>query len=428
MSRPSSKSPQPPPDSGWGDALGSLSIPAFRSTFVSNLAFFMAMGGQGIVRPWIAFELTDSTFALGQVSAAMAVPMLLLGAYGGVLADRVERRGLIAWAQVVTLLTEAVILALWVTERIEFWHLLVSAASIGCCLPLMMPARTAIIAAIVGRARLGAAMGLNMTAVNLTRVLGPALAGYLIALADVSGAYGFNLALYVVALATLMSLPRLPPAGNAKEGSVASNLVEGFRYVARDRHVGVVLLFGLVPQFLAMPFLSILPAFAKGVWNVGPEGFGTLNAATGIGAVIGSFYVAGRRQDRPRLPMMMGAMIAFGALLVGFSISPSFWVAVPLVLLANVGMAVFQTLNNVALQLIVRDEMRGRVSSFLLMSVSLPMLGALPMGWVADHLGPRIAVAGAASTAIVIAIAFYLLSPSLRGLDRHVRTALGRDE
>lgn len=408
-------------------ATEAFGIPAFRRVFVSNMAFFMAMGGQGIVRPWIAFQLTDSALALGIVSSAMAIPMLVLSPFGGVLADRVERRRLILGAQSLALVTESLVFFLLVTDRIEFWHLVLSAASIGICLPLMMPARTAILFAIVGRRGLGAAMGLNMTGMNATRVLGPATAGWLIATVEVEGAYGFGLVLYATALVAMLRVPRLPAPPGAGDVSVLSNLGEGFAYLGRDRLVAILLAFGLVPQFLAMPFLSILPAFAERVWSVGPTGFGTLNAAVGVGAVCGSLYVASRAGDRARLRAMMIAAIAFGALLFAFAASPYFWPAVGLVLLANVGASVFQTLNNVAIQLVIPDAVRGRVSSFLMMSVSLPMLGALPMGAAAERYGAPAAVSVAALAAVVLAIGFYLASPQLRRLDERVGAELARE-
>ncbi len=402
-------------DPGWRRATRALSNAEFRRVFVGNMAFFLGMGGQSVVRPWIAYELTDSPFALGIIAGGMAIPMFFLSPLGGALADRVERRGLIVFAQLLAIATEAAILGLYATSRIEFWHLVVASAFLGTCFPLMMPARTAIIFA---------AVGLNMTGVNATRVIGPAGAGLTIAQWGVVNAYLVGLGLYLVAMISMMTLRRLPPPDTGVRVPLVQNMTDGFRYLNQDRFVAVLLLFGLVPQFLAMPFMNIMPAFAEDVWHVGADGFGILSAATGLGAVLGSFYVAGRRQEARRLPMMMASVIAFGALLIAFSASPWFWPAVVLSALANVGASIFSTLNNVAIQLVIPDEVRGRVSSFLMMSVSLPLLGALPMGWAAEHIGPPLAVAGAAAIAILSAVGFYAASPKLRGLDARVRAAL----
>lgn len=425
MSESGSRERAPRRESGWGRATEALQNPQFRRVFVGNMAFFLAMGGQSIVRPWIAYKLTDQAFALGITAAAMAVPMFFLSPIGGALADRVERRRLIVLAQSMALLSEGVVFGLLVSGRLEFWHLVAAAASLGCCFPLVMPARSAIVANLVDRKTLGSAMGLNMTGVNVTRVLGPAAAGYLISVIGVEGAYLVNVSLYVVAIGAMLTVRKLPPMGKDLP-SLHKHMVEGFRYLLDDRLVGILLLFGLVPQFLAMPFQNILPAFTEKVWAVGPTGFGILNAAIGVGAVVGSVYVAGRTQEKRRLAMMMMAVMAFGALLAAFAMSPYFWPAVFLAFLANIGASVFSTLNNVSIQLVIPDEVRGRVSSYLMMSVSLPLLGALPIGWIADRIGPPPAVAGASLLAVVMAVVFYSSSALLRGLDERVRSELRR--
>lgn len=410
-------------DSGWGRATESLDDRQFRWLFTGNMAFFLAMGGQGIVRPWIALELTDDPFALGQTGAAMAAPMFFLSPLGGALADRLDRRLLIVAALALALVTEAVIFGLLLVGRIEFWHLIVASVSLGCCFPLQMPARSAIVANLVERKRLGAAMGLNMTGVNVTRVLGPAMAGGLLAVIGIEGAYAVNLLLYGVAIAAMFAVRRAPPTNPSTE-TLARNVVEGFRYLRQDRMVAILLCFGLVPQFLAMPFQQVLPVFARDVWQAGPSGFGILSAATGVGAVIGSMYVAAREQEKRRLPMMMGAVLVFCSLIMAFALSPWFWPAVALAFLGNIGASVFSTLNNVSIQLVIPDAVRGRVSSFLMMSVSLPLLGGLPVTWVTRSYGAPAAVAGACALALVMALAFYAGSPLLRSIDDRVRHKL----
>jgi len=395
----------------------------FRWLFIGNMAFFLAMGAQGIVRPWIALEITDDPFALGLTGAAMAVPMLFLSPLGGALADRFDRRFMIVSALSLALVTELIVYVLVLTDRIEFWHLIVASVSLGACFPIQMPARSAIVANLVDRRRLGAAMGLNMTGVNITRVVGPAVAGVLIAAVEIEGAYAVNLVLYVVAIAAMLVVRRAPPAVKSQE-SLTTNMIEGFRYLRADRMVAILLVFGLVPQFLAMPFQQVLPVFARDVWETGPQGLGILSASTGVGAVVGSMYIAARDQEKRRLPMMMASVVAFCLFIVAFALSPSFWPAVALAFLGNIGASIFSTLNNVSIQLVIPDEVRGRVSSFLMMSVSLPLLGGLPVTHITGTYGAPTAVAGACALALVLAIGVYLGSPRLRGVDDRVRRKL----
>ena len=417
------KPPLPPemrPTRGLGRATEALESPAFRRIFVSNMAFFLAMGGQGIVRPWLALELTDSPLALGIVSAATAVPMLVLSPYGGVLADRMERRFVILLAQSLAIVAELAPLILLHFHRLEFWHLVVTASLMGCVFPMIMPARSAIVVNIVGKKGLGSAMALNMTGVNVTRVVGPALAGVLIPLIGVERVYLANIVLYALALVALLRVERLPPPVTSHHQSINRNMLEGFQYLGKNRLVLILLIYGLVPQFLAMPFQTLLPAFSRDVWHMDELGFGILSAASGIGAATGSAFVAWRRPDAGRLSAMMFCVIAFGVLLAAFAASPWFWPAVGLVFLANIFASTFSTLNNVSIQLVIPDAVRGRITSFLMMSVSLPLLGTLPIGAIAEKVGAPAAVTGASLLASVAAVVFYFSSRSLRELDAHV--------
>jgi MFS family permease len=401
---------------GSGSVRDLFSVGAYRWLFISNMAFFLAMQSQALVRGFLAFRLTHSEFALGGVSFAVAVPMLLVSPLGGVLADRVDRRRLIMIAQAIVLVSESVVLALYVTDRLVFWHLVAAGIVVGCVFPLMMPARQAIVANLVGRERLASAVAVNMTGMNTARVVGPALGGLLILGDDVRLAYIAAIVTYAAALLGMLKIdPAHPPAGARR--SPWSSLVEGFVYLIDNRLVALLLLFGLLPMFLAMPFQQLLPAFAEKVWPVGSNGLGILSAMVGLGGVVGSLFVAWRGAGDRRLGIQLGSMFGFGALLIAFCWIPQFPVALAVVFLANALASVFGTLNSAAIQLLIPDSVRGRVSSFLMMSFSLPLLGVLPVSYVAREFGVREAVSGAALLATLLAGVFYLMSPTLRGAD-----------
>lgn len=426
MTSKTSNSPRSVRGRGWRSAVESLESAQFRRVFASNLAFFLAMSGQGIVRPWLAFQLTDSALALGVVSAAVAIPMLFLAPFGGVLADRVERRRLILSAQALAIASEVITLILLVTDQLQFWHLVVTAGMMGCAFPLIMPARQAIVVNIVGKRGLGAAVALNMAGVNVTRVVGPAIAGFLIPVIDVKGVYTMNLMLYLTALLVMTRVRRVPPPAEARAQSITKNLVEGFHYVWSNRLILVLLVYGLVPMFLAMPFQALLVIFARDVWQTGSSGLGILNAAAGIGAVVGSVYVASRGPESGRLRLMMVSVVAFGTMLAAFAGSPWFLPAVGLIFVANIFASIFGTLNNTAIQLLIPDAVRGRISSFLMMSFSLPLLGTLPVAAAAERLGAPMAVGIASILAVLAALAFYFFSQKLRELDMRVRQAVSQ--
>ncbi|REJ76545.1 MAG: MFS transporter [Acidobacteria bacterium] len=398
----------------------SMASAQFRWLFVSNTIFFLAMGGQQVLRSWLVFDLTGSELALGLISAVVAVPMLVISPLGGAAADRFDRRALIAAGQAAVVLSEVAILVLLYTGALHFWHLLVLAGIMGSVFPFIMPARQAIVADVVGRRRLTNAMALNMAAVNTTRILGPAAAGFLIGAIGVGPSYGINAGLYLAALAALLVGVRSSRAAAQSTLGVWARVAEGFRYVVRERLVGLLLVFGLLPMFLVMPFQSLLVVFAEDIWEKGPQGLGILSAASGLGGVVGAIYVAWLGNSGGRLRTMLSSSVACGLLLFAFALSPSFLLAVPLVFAASVAVNVYSALNNTAIQVLIPDEVRGRVSSFLMMSFSLPLLGVLPISAVAESVGAPAAVAGASVLAALASVSFYASSPTLRSLDRQL--------
>jgi MFS family permease len=405
-------------------SLSALENRQYRWLFASNLAFFLAMGAQQVVRSWLVFKLTDSKLALGMVMFAVAVPMFLIGPFGGVIADRRERRSLIIGGQTAVLLSELTIVTLLWTGSLQFWHLLATTTVMGCVFPFIMPARQAIVANIVGKNGLTNAIALNMAGMNATRVIGPALGGFLIGIVDVEGAYIFGIVLYASALLCMTGVTRSHPGETARDLSVARNLLEGVRYMGEHRLVLILLLFGLIPMFLAMPFQTLLVVFADEIWGVGSWGLGVLSGTAGVGGILGSMYVAWRSDSHRRARRMLGSMFGFGGFLLLFAICPWFLPALPLILLANVFASVYGTLNSTAIQLLIPDRVRGRVSSFLMMSFSVPLLGALPMGAIAEVWGAPAAVMLASTLATAIAMVFYVASPRLRDMDAAVRRGM----
>ncbi len=177
------------------------------------MAFFFAMSGQGLVRSWLAFQLTGSELALGLMGAAVAVPMLFVAPLGGVIADRFERRNLILGGQALVVASELAILLLLLGGVLEFWHLLTAAALMGCVFPFIMPARQAIVVNIVGKAGLPNAMALSMGGMNASRVVGPVSAGFLIGALGIEGTYSIGLGLYFVGLLCMARVKRSRPVG-----------------------------------------------------------------------------------------------------------------------------------------------------------------------------------------------------------------------
>jgi MFS transporter, DHA1 family, staphyloferrin A biosynthesis exporter len=410
-----------------GGTFAPFKIQQFRWLYGSNMAFFFAMHAQGVVRAWLAFKLTDSEFALGIVMFVVAVPMLFLSPIGGVVADRKDRRNVIMLGQSIIFAADLSIFLLLFFGRLEFYHLLISASINGCVFPFIMPARNAIVVNVVGKPRLERAIALNMAGINTTRVLGPAVAGLLIDITGAPNTYMMGVVLYALAVTSMTQVEHSYPSAEMRALSPKDSIVEGFRYMIDNRLILILLLFGLIPLFLAMPFQNLLVVFAEKIWNVGSRGFGLLSAAMGVGGIVGSFYVAMIRHSAGRLRRMMISMLGFGALLVGFALSPWFLLGIFLVFLANACVSVYNTLNNTAIQLLIPDNVRGRVTSFLMMSFSLPLLGTLPVAAVAEVYGAPLAVGVASVLAVAIGLLFFLASSKLRNMDESIEKVMGKD-
>ena len=403
-----------------------LSNRSFRWLFSSNLAFFFAMGSQQVVRAWLAYDLTGSEFALGMTMLAAAVPMFFMAPIGGVVADRLDRRSVIMAGQALGFASQALILLLIVTDNLVFWHLIASAVVMGSIFPFIMPARQAIVVNIVGKDGLPRALALSMAGMNATRIVGPAAGGVLISFGGVATAYALGVALFLTSLGCMLWVERSPPAPREIPLTLVAGVGEGFRYVRDQRLILVLLGFGLIPMFLAMPFQNLLVVFSEEVWERGSVGLGILSSASGVGGLVGALYVASLGEGG-RLWRMMSSAVLFGGLLLCFSFSPWFWLAVALVLVANIFVSIFQTLNNTAIQLLIPDQVRGRISSFLIMSFSLPLLGTAPISYLAEVYGAPLAVGAASAGAVVVALTFYLLSPTLRHLDAEISRSMSAD-
>jgi MFS family permease len=369
-----------------------------------------------IVRSYLAYELTDSAFALGLINLVVAIPMLLVSPFGGVIADRMERRRLIMACQALLLVNEVIVLALIVGGVLAFWHLVAVAVVMGCIFPFMMPARQAIVVNVIGKERLGNAMALQMGGMNLARVVAPVLAGFLIYLVGVEWTYAVAVVLYGLGLAAMFRVhPSRPEAGAARR-TLFGDMGEGFRYVWNDHPVRSLMFLGVVPIALMMPFQTLLVVFAEDVWDTGSRGLGILQGAAGVGGILGAIYVAWKVQN-PSLRVMMTSLFAFAASLFLFALSPWFVAAIILVAIADLFMATFQTLNNTAINLVIPDAVRGRVMSLMMMTFGLTPLGTVPVSAAAEAFGAPAAVAGASVVSAVLIGGYLFFNRSLRQLD-----------
>jgi predicted MFS family arabinose efflux permease len=389
------------------------------------VAFFFAMQGQILTRTILAWDLTGLAQSLAYINLVVAVPMIFASMIGGAITDRVERRQLVIFGQCLILGNELFILTLLLLGQLEFWHLLCTAFIAGCAFPFIMPARMAITVNVVGPARIQSAMAISGGAMNLSRVAGPALMGMIIAQFSIIAAYIVSSCLYATAVLCMQFVKRnkaeRPEGGNKP---LLADIVYGFQYVSQNRPVLVCLMFGLVPMFLAMPFQNLLVMLVEQKWQTGETGLGILMGAGGIGGVLGSIWIARRGDKTERLRLMIATAFGFAGFLAVFTQTSHFYLALAPLVLANLCASAFQTVNNATVQILVDDSVRGRMSSFMMMSFGLTPLGVFPMAVAADRIGASAAIFGACVALVVLTTAFLFLSSSLRDIDKTVERAV----
>lgn len=401
-------------------AFASFESRPFRWLLGSLLTFFLGMQGQVLVRSLLAWDLTHSELALAYVNLVIAIPMVAGAFIGGAIIDRFERRRIVFAAQSLALVNELVVLGLLISGHLTYTHLLVTAFIMGTMFPFLTPTRTAMIFPLVGGRLLGNAMALQAAAQNTARVLGPSIVGMLIPVLGMQGAYGVAISLYIISLAMMLGVPDSSPDNSMKK-SLLQDMGQSFVYMGRHRDILLTLLFGLFPMLLALPVFSFLVVFTDEVWKVGETGLGWLTATIGAGGIIGALLVAKLGELIPRTKVMMLSGMLFAIVLAAFSLSPSFLLALFCLLVANIFSNVSQTLNQTIIQILSSENMRGRMSGLIMLSLGLTPLGVLPIAFFAERFGIVNTMVAACGLLLAVTAGFFLFSPVLRSLDQRLQ-------
>ncbi|MFQ5380347.1 MAG: MFS transporter [Dehalococcoidia bacterium] len=395
----------------------SLSEPEYAWYFVGNAAFFMGMQMQFLLRGFLAFEITDSAAALGYISVSVAFPMLFIAPFGGVVADRVNKRTLLIVTQMAAAAASLVLAILILTDLVRFWHLVVVAIATGAVFSFNMPARQALVPNLVPQHKLMNAISLQMGGMNLTRIVAPALAGLLIAPLGIGWVYMLTFGLFVVASLSELHLPRHGMVSQTERGSFKDDFMGGFRYIMGDSLMQLLLVAGVILPIFSFPVQQLLPVFAKEVF--GSESgvvLGLLAAATGVGGLAGAI-VAANFDDRPSKGrhMLFGGL-AMATFLFCFAVAPSLKIALIVLVVSGVGQMIFTATNNTVIQATLPQEVRGRVMAVMMMSFGLMPLGVVPVTIGADAVGAPTAVAVSSAALFVAIVLLFTFSRRLRTL------------
>ncbi len=367
---------------------------------VSLIGTWMHLLAQG----WLVLELTDSALWVGLVSFLNAVPILVLSLPAGVYVDRADKRRVVTVCQALMLLEALVLAVLAGTGLVRAWHVGLLAFALGCISAVEIPARQAMIVELVGKGDLTNAIALNSAAFNATRIVGPAIAGIIVARAGVTACFGINVLTYLGPLIALRRMER--PAWMRPEGlgEVAARLREGLRFVKAERPVFALILATGVLSVLGFPYVVLMPVFARDVFEVGADGLGVMTGAVGVGALSAALGLAAFAGRAPRGRLVGWASTMFGLTVAGFACAPRFAPAVVLLGLSGFAMVLNNAATNTLLQGLAPDALRGRVMAlWSLVFVGFAPLGAMLEGALAGRLGPRAAVAlGGLATSLTV--------------------------
>jgi MFS family permease len=383
----------------WGGAL------------VSNIGNWM----QTVAQNWLVLSLTHSPFLLGLVNFVTNAPMLVLGLFGGVVADRNSRKQVLMVTQ--SLMGGLIMLMALLSflNVIQFWMVLVIALAIGCVQAFNSPAYQTIALDLVGKDDLMNAIALNSLQFNLTRVIGPSIAGALVVAVGVAACFFLNSLSFLAVIGALL-LVRLP-AVPAREGKASAlrEIREGLSYLRRQPAIAALVVLSGIVSILIFPYITLLSVFAQDVFHSDASDYGLLLACVGVGAAVGAMFVASRNDAAKRSPIVFGGAAVSSVTLLIFALSSNLYLSMAILTLVGGSLVVMMATMNTIVQASVPQELRGRVISiYTLSSMGMLPVGNLQAGAVAQSFGAPVAVGGGAILFAVCAIATYFLVPTLK--------------
>ncbi len=385
------------------------------------------MNMQIIARGWLVYELTESPLDLAWVTMSFMLPTVLFSLYGGVLADRLHKKKVIIWAQALNCLATVVMAVIIFSDAVTFWDFIWFGFFNGAVLALSMPARQAFVPELIPQHLLFAAMGLNTTGWNLARIVGPALAGLLIALiagGDKTSTFGVGVVYIVIASLygiSALTMLLITKSGQVKQDSKQNawrDMQEGLRYVMHNPPVFGLIVLSIIPFLFGMPLNTLLPAFNEQVMGGGPDDLGFLVSAMGLGAIVGSLMMATMGKLRNKALWLIVTCVGWGAFTSAFGMSQSHWLVFVLIAVIGWISSWNMSLNRGMLQMQVDNQMRGRIMSIDMMSHGLMPLGVFPISLIAEHYGVGMALVASGSAFMALTLLAVLFIPSVRTTDR----------
>jgi len=407
----------------------------FRSLNYRNYRLFF--GGQSIsligtwiqriAMPWLVYDLSHSVVLLGVVGFASQIPTFLLASFAGVIVDRSNRYHILIATQVLAMLQALALASLFFIDVLQVWHIIVLSVILGFINAFDVPARQSFLVEMVERKEdLGNAIALNSSMVNGARLLGPSVAGVLIAVAGEGTCFLINGLSYIVVIVSLLQMKVVPKEKIKKTTKVIHELAEGFKYTFGFIPIKSIILLLAVISLMGMSYSVLMPVFAKEILHGNSHTFGFLMGGSGLGALTGALYLASRRNAAGLEKLIPISAVFFGLGLIALSFSRVFWLSLAMMIATGLGMMLVMASSNTVIQTVVDDNKRGRVMSIYAMAfMGTAPFGSLLSGGLAKIIGTPLTLAIGGAVCILGAL-FYLRNlPALQKVIRPVYDKLG---
>lgn len=389
------------------------SYPVFRRFWFGALAASVGQWMQQVALGWLAIVMTESPGFVGIVTFCAGLPFLVVAPFGGSLIDRLDRRWLILACQTLAFSLAVVMAVDVMAGLVQPWHLPIAAFLNGSLQALLIPTQQSLVPALLPREALTNGIGLMSAGQNMTRVVGPSIAGVVIGAIGTGPTFLAQAAALAVAFVLVFSvvLPPRPPRAAGGRG-----VFDGIRLIAARPDLRGLFILASIPTLFVFPYIGFLNVFARDILHIGAEGLGLLMAVSGAGAVVGSLLVASVARTEGNGRLLLGLTVFYGAPILVVALSRTLWLTLPMMFLAGVLGAAFMSGNNAMIQHRVSDEVRGRVMGAYMLTWGFMPLGSLPMGMVADRVGIGTAVAVGAIVSSALAAIYGSRSSALREL------------
>ena len=394
----------------------SLKVKHFRIYWLGMFVSLIGTSMQFVAQGWLVFQLTNSAFLLGVVGFLSAIPVFTLSLFGGVLADRTNKRNILFFTQIAFMSLAFLLAVLTQFRIIKPQQIMLIALFNGIIMAFDAPARQSIVVELVGKEHLFNAITLNSVAFNSSRIIGPAIAGIFISIIGMSGCFYLNGVSFLAIIAALFWI-KIGKSLVQKNNSAFSSLREGLVYISHNRSIVGLLSILAVVSLFGISYIYLMPVFAGNVLHIGAAGLGILMSSIGLGALVGSLVLARLGNFKHKGKLLIWSVFLFAILLINFSLAKSYiWAIISLVCLGFISVPATAVINSL-LQITVPDEFRGRVMSlFMITSNGVVPFGSLISGSLAQTIGISMALFLCGLVCLILFMLITLLFPGLKDL------------